>query len=116
MREGDWLHHGATARPARCSAQQHGAVLFPWISHAIGLAEQTMRVKKPKSIDMRFDWIQDRVRQNQFKVVFVSGGLNMSDFLTKAFPVHVHQEMAPMYVREKDDGLRHRQEQERRSR
>lgn len=65
---------------------------------AIGLAEQTMRAKKSKSIDMRFDWIQDRVRQKQFKVVFVSGSLNRSDFFTKALPVHVHQEMAPLYA------------------
>ena len=57
-----------------------------------------MRAKKSKSIDMRFDWTQDRVRQKQFKVVHVGGSMNVSDFFTKALPVHVHQEMAPMYA------------------
>ena len=65
---------------------------------AIGLAEQTMRTKKSKSIDMRFDWIQDRVRQQQFQVIFVPGILNRADFFTKALPVHVHQEVAPYYA------------------
>ena len=64
----------------------------------LGLAEQTLRAKKSKSIDVRFDWMQGRVRQKQFKVVFDSGFLNRSDFFTKALPVHVHQEMAPLHA------------------
>ena len=49
---------------------------------------------------MRFDWMQDRARQKQFKVGFVSNGCDVSDFLPKpsvTLPVHVHQEMAPMH-------------------
>ena len=58
-----------------------------------------MRAKKSKSIDMRFDWIQDRVRQKQFQVVvYIKGCLNRADFFTKALPVHVHQELAPLYA------------------
>jgi hypothetical protein len=65
---------------------------------AVGLAEQTVRAKKSKSIDVRFDWIQGWARQKQFKAVFVDGGLNRADFFTKALPAHVHQEMAPMHA------------------
>ena len=65
---------------------------------AVGFSEQTMRAKKSKSIDMRFDWIQDRVRQKQFQVVYIKGCLNRADFFTKALPVHVHQELAPLYA------------------
>ena len=65
---------------------------------AVGLANGTVRPKKSKSIDMRFDWIRDRVRQLQFDVRFIPGKLNLSDFFTKALPVHEHVRLAPTYV------------------
>jgi hypothetical protein len=46
--------------------------------------------KKSESIDMRFNWIRNRVRQNLFRVNFVSGSLNRADFMAKAPPVHTH--------------------------
>jgi hypothetical protein len=65
---------------------------------AVGLANTTVRPKKSKSIDMRFDWIQDRVRQLQFDVRFIPGKLNLADFFTKALPVHEHVRLAPTYA------------------
>jgi hypothetical protein len=65
---------------------------------AVGLASDTVRARKSKSIDMRFDWIRDRVRQNQFVVSFIKGSLNLADFFTKALPVWRHVEITPVYV------------------
>ena len=65
---------------------------------SVGLASDTMRPKKSKSIDKRFDWIKCRVRQRQFNVEWISGESNLADIFTKNLPVHVHQQLAPIYV------------------
>ena len=65
---------------------------------AVGLSNGTVRPKKSKSMDMRFDWIKDRVTQGQFEVSFIPGKLNLSDFFTKALPVHEHITLAPIYA------------------
>ena len=65
---------------------------------AVGLSDGTIRPKKLKSTDMRFDWVRDRVRQLLFDVRFIPGALNLSDFSTKALPVHEHVRLAPTYT------------------
>jgi hypothetical protein len=65
---------------------------------AVGLSSGTVRPKKSKSIDMRFDWIKDRVRQLQFAVRSIPGKVNLSDFFTKALPVLEHCRLAPTYA------------------
>ena len=65
---------------------------------AVGLATDTVRAKKSKAIDMRFDWIRDRVRQHQFTVSFLPGAINLADFFTKSLPVWKHKQMSPLYV------------------
>jgi hypothetical protein len=65
---------------------------------AIGLATETVRPKKSKSIDMRFDWIKCRVRQHQYVITFVPGAHNLADFFTKPLPVHIHVSLIPVYV------------------
>ena len=66
--------------------------------NAFAVVHMTVRPKKSKSIDVRFDWIQDRVRQKQIKVEWIAGGKNLGDFFTKSLPVHVHQELAHYYA------------------
>ena len=65
---------------------------------AVGLASDTVRAKKSKSIDMRFDWIRDRVRQGQLLVTFLPGILNLADFFTKSLPIQTHVAVSPLYV------------------
>jgi hypothetical protein len=57
---------------------------------AIGLANDTLKTAKTKAIDVRFHWLRDRVRQDQFHIVWVPSGANLADFFTKALPVHEH--------------------------
>jgi hypothetical protein len=57
---------------------------------AIGLANDTIKTARTKAIDVRFHWLRDRVRQEQFRVVWVPSGANLADFFTKALPVHEH--------------------------
>jgi hypothetical protein len=70
---------------------------------AIGLANRTMTPKLSKSLDMRFNWLRDRVDQGQFRVVFVPGAQNLADFFTKSLPVGRHITMAPFLAADDDD-------------
>jgi hypothetical protein len=47
---------------------------------------------------MRLHWVQDRVRLNQFRVAYVPGVDNLSDFFTKPLPVYRHNELTPYYI------------------
>ena len=58
---------------------------------AVGLANDTLKIKRSKAIDLRFHWIRDRIRQGQFDVTWAPGRVNLADFFTKALPVHIHQ-------------------------
>ena len=66
---------------------------------AKGLAHQTVKIKRAKSIDMRFHWIRDRVRQGQFTVHWRKGAHNLADYFTKPLPVHQHLAVIPLLVR-----------------
>jgi hypothetical protein len=48
-----------------------------------------------KSLDMRFHWIKDRVRQGQFQIFPIPVIVNIADFLTKALPLSRHNALAP---------------------
>jgi hypothetical protein len=65
---------------------------------AIGLGNDTIKQRKSKSIDMRFHWLRDRIRQGQFTLTYLAGKYNLADFFTKTLPVAVHQLMTPRLV------------------
>jgi hypothetical protein len=65
---------------------------------AVGLSNNNIRPKMSKSINMRLHWVQDRVRLNEFRIVFVPGVDNLSDFFTKPLPVYRHNELTPYYI------------------
>jgi hypothetical protein len=70
---------------------------------AIGLANDSINLKMSKSLDMRFHWLRDRVRQGHFRIIFVPGLLNIADFFTKALPVARHRTLAPFSAVDPDD-------------
>jgi hypothetical protein len=73
---------------------------------AIGLASDTIiRPKMSKSIDMRFHWLQDRVRQGQFVIRYVPGLQNITDFFTKALPVARHKLLTPYVALDDSESL-----------
>ena len=61
-----------------------------------GFANKQLRQRKSKSMDMRFYWIQDRVEQKQFHVVYWRPGhTNLADYFTKHHsPAHHRRERA----------------------
>ena len=65
---------------------------------ATGIMNDTVRQKRSKAMDMRFYWLRDRVRQNQFHIHWKKGTSNMGDYVTKHHPTKHHQEVRPQFV------------------
>jgi hypothetical protein len=65
---------------------------------AIGLATDTIKQKRSKSIDMRFHWLRDRIRQGQFTITYLASALNLADFFTKSLPRAIHEAMIERLV------------------
>ena len=67
-------------------------------SCASGITNGTVRQHKSKAMDMRFYWVQDRVRQNQFLVYWRQGSDNLGDYFTKHHPTAHHRKIRPTYL------------------
>ena len=65
---------------------------------AMGIANDTVKQKRSKAIDMRFYWIRDRVRQGQFHVHWKSGADNLADYFTKHHPPATHIAIRSTYL------------------
>ena len=65
---------------------------------AVGLANDSVKQKFSKAMDMRFHFVQDQVNQNTIQVIWKPGALNFGDYLSKHHPAKYHQKMRPFYV------------------
>jgi hypothetical protein len=65
---------------------------------AIGLTTDTIKQRRSKSIDMRFHWLRDRIRQGQFTIHHLGGTLHLADFFTKTLPTKQHEAIMPRLV------------------
>ena len=66
---------------------------------AIGLATDTIKQRRSKSIDMRFHWLRDRIRQGQFTIQYLATDRILADFFTKTLPTKNHLAIMPRLVR-----------------
>ena len=64
-----------------------------------GFANGTMKLKTSKAMDMRYNWVPDRVRQGHFVIIWRPGKDNLADFFTKPQPVYRHLMFLPLIVR-----------------
>ena len=67
-------------------------------SAAFGIVNENVRRNKSRSMDMRFFWIKDRIRQKQFLVYWGPGKKNLADYFTKHFPASTHRELRTIYL------------------
>ena len=65
---------------------------------AVGILNETFRQRRSKSMDMRFYWVRDRIRQNQFRIFWEKGSSNLADYFTKHFPPSHHRKMRSTYL------------------
>ncbi len=66
----------------------------------IGLANDNIKMKRSKAIDMRFHWIRDRVRQNHFYLVYIPTKENIADYMTKNLPKELRDRFIFYLVRD----------------
>jgi hypothetical protein len=63
-----------------------------------GLCESSVRPKKSKSMDMRFNWFRKHVSNGTFAAPSVTSLANYADFFTKSLSAMRHLEMVPLFV------------------
>ena len=68
---------------------------------AYGIANRTVRLKRSKAIDMRYNWIRDRVTNGAFTILWGPGDSNLADYFTKTHPPHHYRSMRSTFVRDK---------------
>jgi hypothetical protein len=58
---------------------------------AVGIANNTVRQRRSRAMDMRFYWVRDRVAQHHFHIFWRPSHLNDADYYTKHFPPSHHR-------------------------
>ena len=67
-------------------------------STAEAFSNSTLKEKRSKSWDMRWWWIQDKVKLKEFQVIWERGINNLADYQTKHFPPSYHTQVRPTYI------------------
>ena len=65
---------------------------------AKGIADQSVRLKRSKAIDMRYFWIQDRVKQGHYGIHWGPGASNLADYFTKSHPIRTYLEKRSIFL------------------
>jgi hypothetical protein len=78
--------------------QQPATLLIRDNSTAFGILNDTIKQKRSKSMDMRYHWLTDRVRQKQFNVYWRPGKDNLGDYHTKHHAAQHHKYMRPIIL------------------
>ena len=69
-------------------------------STACGIANDTIKQRRSKAIDIRFYCVQDQVNQKQFHVYWKPGQQNLADYVTKHHTAQHHQDMRAKFLHE----------------
>jgi hypothetical protein len=102
------FHNGREACPLRITLEELGHQQPPTPiatdnTTASGIANDTVKQKRSKAIDMRFYWIRDRRRQGQFVIYWRKGSLNKADYFTKHHSDAHHQQVRSSYLLSKEN-------------
>jgi hypothetical protein len=63
-----------------------------------GILNEIIKQKRSKSMEVKYYWLQDRVRQKQFDVYWLPGKDNLGDYHTKHHPAQHHQDILPILL------------------
>lgn len=118
------FHNGQDALPLLHALEEIGHPQPPTPiqtdnSTAAGLANDTVKQKRSKAMEMRYFWIADKVEQNVFNVYWNQGKTNRADYYSKQHPTKAHREIRPTIMVTHDtnqphyyDAIRHQQQKE----
>jgi len=65
---------------------------------AAGIANDTVKKQRSRSMEMRFFWMTDQVKNGSYDVQWHPGQENLADYFTKHFESRHHQEVRPWYL------------------
>jgi hypothetical protein len=65
---------------------------------AYGIFNETIKQERSESMDMKYYWLQDRVRQKQCDVYWRPGQDNLGDYHTKHHSAQHHKDMRPIIL------------------
>jgi hypothetical protein len=71
-------------------------------STAVGIANDSVKQKMAKHMDMRYFWVQDQVTLGKYKIYWNKGKTNLADYFTKHHPTSHHQDIRSVYIFDKD--------------
>jgi hypothetical protein len=69
---------------------------------ATGIANNTVKKQRSRSMEMRFFWVADQVNRHHFHVRWHPGQENLADYFTKHFDARHHISVRPWYLHTKD--------------
>jgi hypothetical protein len=97
---GGLFYNGKEAVPERITLEElgHPQPPTPMVtdnSTASGIANDSIKQRRSKAMDMRYYWIRDRVQQGQFHVYWKRGTTNRADYYSKHHPAKHHQQERP---------------------
>jgi hypothetical protein len=95
---GACFHNAQSGAPLRVTLTELGHAQPPTPlrtdnSTAFGILNETIKQKRSKSMDMRYHWLTDRVRQKQFDVYWRPGRENLGDYHTKNHSAQHHKDI-----------------------
>jgi hypothetical protein len=104
---GECFQNAQSGAPLRVTLTELGHIQPPtplWTdnSTAFGILNETIKQKRSKSMDMRYHWLTDRVRQKQFDVYWRSGRENLGDYHTKHHSAQHHKDMRGLILHQEN--------------
>jgi hypothetical protein len=95
---GACFHNAQSGAPLRVTLTKMGHTQPPTPlrtdnSTAFGILKETIKQKRSKSMDMRYHWLTDRVRQKYFDIYWRPGRENLGDYHTKHHSAQHHKDM-----------------------
>jgi len=102
---GGAFHNAQALCPFRTTLREMGwpqppTVMITDNSVSRGILNQTVKQRRSKAIDMRFYWLQDRIKEGQFTILWKPGACNLADYTSKHHPVSHHRAQRPLRLHE----------------
>jgi hypothetical protein len=102
---GTLFHNGKEACSVRTTLEEMGHPQPPTATGAdnnaaAGIANDSIKQKRSKAMDMRFCWMRDRVQQGQFCTTWCKGAFNKADSFSKHHPTARHRDLQSAHLHE----------------
>jgi hypothetical protein len=104
---GACFHNSQSGAPLRVTLAELGNIHPPTPlrtdnSTAFGILNENIKQKRSKSMDMRYHWLTDRVRQKQFDVYWRPGHENLGNYHTKHHSAQHHKAMRGLILHQEN--------------